>query len=250
MVLVEGAFCPFVAHRCQTYLGTEPDAPPSAERPDEARRCQRYRDDLLCEGRPSRLRFCIDRYEYPNLSGVKPAVMVGFRDAERACAAEGKRLCQADEWMFACEGPRTLPYPYGIVRDPGACNIDRRPFRVNEAALSTPRDVALEIERIDQRVASGVLSGCVSAFGVFDLSGNVAEWVRDREDAKGGEWAVAGGHWARAPAVCRRLEHPGPQARSHKGGFRCCRDTLDGRKAREFYPAEHRLPERRRLLAD
>src|SRR5690606_6363381 len=44
---VEGLYCPFVAHRCESYLGFEPEAPFGAEDKDEQRRCAKYRDDLL-----------------------------------------------------------------------------------------------------------------------------------------------------------------------------------------------------------
>ncbi len=100
MVFVAGRFCPYAAHRCLEYLDK-----------DRETRCRRFKDDLLCEGRPSTLRFCIDVYEYPNIYGVLPVVMVDYLEAERACAAEDKRLCEAEEWTLACEGAETWPYP-------------------------------------------------------------------------------------------------------------------------------------------
>ena len=100
MVLARGYFCPFVAHRCQQYVG----APPAGGKRRKAadRRCRRYRDDLLCEGRPSQLRFCIDRYEYPNLPGSKPVVLVDYRQAREACAVEGKRQRPPDRAIVPC----------------------------------------------------------------------------------------------------------------------------------------------------
>jgi len=247
---VEGLFCPYVVHRCESWLGAPPKE--GSRRSRRESRCAQYRDELFCEGRPSALSFCIDRYEYPNLPGAKPAVLVDYRQAKRACAVEGKRLCEAEEWIFACEGERTWPYPTGLLRDPAACNIDRRPRTPNRRALSVPADVSVEVGRLDQRLPSGTLSGCSSPYGVMDTVGNVAEWVHSREGKPHRTpWvsAIAGGHWARSPATCRGLDSDhDPGYRSHRVGFRCCADTLDGRPARRMLAAEARLPKRRAIL--
>ncbi len=113
MVLVDGIYCPYVGHTCEKFLNEEHDV------------CEKYAPDVLCEGRLTHRRFCIDVYEYPNMAGVVPAVMIDWNDARRACAVENKRLCTVEEWEFACEGPQMWPYPYGIERDATACNIDR-----------------------------------------------------------------------------------------------------------------------------
>ena len=239
MVFVEGAYCPYVAHRCAAHLGVAGRDP----------RCERFHDDLVCDGRPSRLAYCIDRYEYPNQPGMLPAIMVDYRDAERACAIEGKRLCEAEEWIFACEGKRTFPYPTGLSRD-AACNVDRVPRQASREALARPFDVSVEVARLDQRVPAG--TSCASPFGVFDTTGNVAEWVHDREGKKHVApftTALAGGHWERAVATCRALDRDhGARHRDHRSGFRCCRDALDGRPARRLMAKEARLARRRKVL--
>jgi len=239
MVLVEGVFCPFVAHRCADWLD------------DDRTRCARYRPDLICEGRPSKLRFCIDRYEYPNLRGVRPATMVDYFGAERACQVEGKRLCEAEEWTLACEGVGTWPYPYGLVRDKNICNIDRELLEPDLRSFARPREVSVEVERLDQRVPSGALAGCVSAFGVYDLTGNVDEWVHNRRGDRGAapyDTGLKGGYWGPIRARCR------PMTTSHNGwfrfyqaGFRCCADTSDGEPARQTLPRKMRLPRRQTM---
>jgi formylglycine-generating enzyme len=245
MVLVDGIFCPMVVHTCEVYVGVRP------KKPGPKDRCERFADKLWCEGRPSRLHFCIDRFEYPNLPGARPAVMASYRDAQRACAAEGKRICADDEWSLACEGARTWPYAASRVRDPGACNLDRRPRSADRAALATPFEVSAEVERLDQRVPSGALPGCVSPYGVADMNGNVAEWVFYRHGERHvapRTTALAGGDWQRSPATCRSLdaEH-GPDHRSYATGFRCCAAALDGKRGRELTPGGFRLPRHRRL---
>ena len=83
--------------------------------------------------RPSKLRFCIDRYEYPNLRGVRPVVMVDYFQAENACEIEGKRLCEAEEWTFACEGVGT--WPLSQLTNPG--------LRAVQQAITTLIDAGL-----------------------------------------------------------------------------------------------------------
>ncbi|MCA9622417.1 MAG: SUMF1/EgtB/PvdO family nonheme iron enzyme [Myxococcales bacterium] len=247
MILVEGRFCPFVAHRCERWLGE----PPPDRSPEEGR-CERYHDRLLCEGRPSAHSFCIDRYEYPGRVGMKPAVRVSYREAEEACEAEGKRICAADEWMLACEGQATLPYPTGLERDASACNLDRRPRRPDGAALAEPHDVSVEVERLDQRMPIGALPRCKSPFGVMDMSGNVAEWVHNRQARRGERrTAIAGGAWGQAAATCRALDvSHGPEHRHYDLGFRCCASPLDGRASRRLMPKDYRLPKRRAIVGD
>jgi len=233
MALVSGTFCPAVAHFCAESIRDDPTAALTG-RPVE--RCRRFKEQLVCEGEELRLHFCIDLFEYPNLSGVAPAVMATYRDAERACAAEDKRICESEEWMLACEGPRMRPYPTGLERDPKSCNLDRPRRLVNPDALARPTDVSLEVARLDQRTRAGANPKCVSHFGVADLTGNVAEWVHDRRGQRGGEpsdTALAGGGWEPAPSTCRALDsRHGPDFASHLGGFRCCADALDGEPAR------------------
>jgi hypothetical protein len=289
MVLVSGAYCPFVAHWCEELLGLDmppgmaarawavrstPRGPRWAPRglPTDGipvlgareARCRRFRDEVLCEGRPLELHFCIDRFEYPNLEGSRPATMLSYLDARSACEAEGKRLCTEEEWTFACEGPRAWPYPTGLERDAGACNIDRPALTPDVRALREPATVAVEVERLDQRTASGGRAGCVSPFGVVDMTGNVAEWVRASFDrgrrASGGEAeaggssslaAVAmlkGGGWEPAAAGCRPGEPRPPEQRSHETGARCCADAADGLPARRpLESSSIRLPRRRRM---
>jgi hypothetical protein len=230
-----------VAHRCRA---------PGAASADSG--CQRYAEDLLCEGWPSALRFCVDRFEYPNLAGVRPAIMASYDDADHACRVEGKRLCTAEEWAMACEGPQRWPLPYGLEKVEGRCNVDR-PVRIPDArAFGLPEQISLELERVDQRVASGSMPGCVSAYGVYDLVGNVAEWVglhakRPRRGAH--RRAVAGG----GPGTshpCRFLADPAEgQARSFETGFRCCANTLDGRPARRVMPKGFRLPRKQHMAS-
>jgi hypothetical protein len=219
MRLIEGQYCPYVGHRCLEWIDEKRD------------RCQRYDDKPICEGRMEQRRFCIDRYEYPNQEGVYPAVMVSYIEAEAACKAESKRLCTASEWNFACEGEEKLPYPYGSERDPTACNIDRHYRMPDLEAFSYDDKISSEVERLDQRVASGSMPRCESPFGVRDMTGNVDEWVvNERPDPENDIdiSALKGGYFGPIRARCRPMTNSHNRwFRFYQVGFRCCANTPD-----------------------
>lgn len=262
MVLVDGVYCPFVAHRCERYLDRVRRVPPPSgrlRRPEpEGRRCGEFVNVLICEGRPSRMHVCVDRLEYPNMPGVPPATVVSFDEASRACQSEGKRLCEASEWTFACEGPRTWPYPTGLTRDSAACNVDRRLAPPSPGALESPHDVALELERLDQRTGAGELENCLSPFGLYDMMGNVTEWVHDKEgrnhDPPLSHRVLKGGMWGPSLGECRASQRPGEwglgsakDSRTYHSGFRCCAETNDGIPATRLLDSSAKLPHRRKL---
>jgi formylglycine-generating enzyme required for sulfatase activity len=218
MVLVDGAYCPFVAHRCKKERKS---------RSREEAVCELYDNAVLCEGALDPLRYCIDRYEYPNRVGALPATLVSFEEAERACATEDKRLCTLREWTFACEGEAVLPYPVGLERKAAVCNWDAGP----DAHVTPTRGphVAATLAKADRRMAAGERTTCASPFGVVDLGGNVAEWVVEPTQSKKRDpfaSVIAGGGWGSGPGACRTHDdaHPPPH-RAAMVGFRCCADA-------------------------
>lgn len=173
------------------------------------------------------LDFCMDRFEYPNALGQNPMIVVTFHEAESLCKNASKRLCNENEWTFACEGEEAMPYPYGFARDATTCVVDRnwRPFA--EGALQ-PRDgqgARAELDRLWQAEPSGSRAGCRSPFGVHDMTGNVDEWTRSARTT-GYASILKGGYWGPVRARCR------PATRAHnedfvayQQGFRCCADS-------------------------
>lgn len=217
-VLVEGDYCPFVAHKCKTTRKSAPAEAPS---------CEEYQNLVLCEGALARLRFCIDRFEYPNRAGVLPAVLVSFDEASRACELEGKRLCTHREWTFACEGEQMLPFASGLTRDASSCQCNLGPTA--RIVPSRGPSVAAQLLAVDRRAPSGERAACVSPFGVSDLGGNVAEWTEDPVLSKTREpfaSVIAGGSWGAGPSECRARDdaHPPPH-RAAQLGFRCCTEA-------------------------
>jgi formylglycine-generating enzyme required for sulfatase activity len=199
--------------------------------------------------------FCIDRYEAPNIRGELPYALMTAYDGEAWCSARGKRLCTQDEWLRACEGPARTPrasspppppsesastgeptpppprYPYGDVYRSDRCNDDKGWITVSWKALAKwPHGEAIdEATRLYQADMSGARAQCVSAEGVFDLTGNVAEWVRRSAPAPkpGYDHVLKGCYWAacyhepRPNCEFTNGAHPGT-FRTYEAGFRCC----------------------------
>jgi uncharacterized caspase-like protein len=143
--------------------------------------------------------FCIDRYEFPNRAGGEPLVEVDFSEAEGFCKKEGKRICKAAEWTRACAGEADWAYPYSATYQPGVCN-DNRGGRERKAR-------AAEFER------------CKSPEGIFDLSGNVYEWI-----VFGQASGVIGGSFddGASDVACQTADSSEAENKSEYVGFRCC----------------------------
>ena len=125
----------------------------------------------------------------------------------------------------AAEGQQRLPYPYGLERSADACNIDKPHPAANEKALANPKTRAAEIARLWQGERSGSRAQCKSAFGVFDMTGNVDEWVVN-EDGVPFQSALKGGYWGPVRDGCRPMTTAHDAEFSfYQVGFRCCEDA-------------------------
>jgi sulfatase-modifying factor enzyme 1 len=213
MVEVDGDYCPNVEQKCLRWLD-----------PETKQRCAEFAPTSSCKGKQIHKHFCIDRFEYPNVQGEKPAVMKTWLDAKATCSAEGKHLCGDSEWTLACEGRERLPYPYGYTRSDAACNIDKPHPEVDEAAMANPARRDAEVARLDQRDPSGAREACVSPYGVYDMTGNVDEWVVN-ESGKPYKSGLKGGYWGPVRDRCRPMTIAHDEEFSfYQIGFRCCGD--------------------------
>ena len=214
MVLVEGEQCGEVEQPCLEW---------ATEATGERMRCLRF-GPSRCIGRRTPARFCIDRYEYPNVKGKIPAVMKTWQEATSLCAARGRRLCKGDEWTLACEGEERLPYPYGYVRDATACNVDR-PLSGPYPRWLEPKPRGVVVSLVDWRAPSGEMSDCVSPFGVYDMTGNVDEWVIN-ESGHPYASGLKGGYWGPVRDRCRPMTVAHDERFAfYQIGFRCCADA-------------------------
>jgi len=183
--------------------------------------------------------FCIDRYEASRpdataesagvdestataRSGVIPwhtSVLIPA-EAAAACEAAGKRLCAAHEWEVVCAGLDGRAYCYGEAYDPLICNaIDTH----CDQECGVYPDCYRECESDFHVLPTGSMAGCVSEFGVHDLSGNVWEAVQFDDGAdhfRGGAFDCGD------PALAHTCAYDGVAAGSFpvSRGFRCCAD--------------------------
>jgi hypothetical protein len=217
MTLVDGEYCPSLEYECVRFVD---DASPS---------CAEYARKPECRFNPKSKRFCIDRHEWPNRAGERPAVFVTWYDAKKSCESAGKRLCTRPEWTLACEGPKRSPYPYGWERLPSPCNVSRPSLEVSDKALSNPYTRAATIEKLWQADPIGSHPNCVSAFGAYDMVGNVDEWTDNREESTAQPSTLNGGYWGPVRNTCRlTTKTHGPEFQFYQIGFRCCGDAQDG----------------------
>jgi hypothetical protein len=111
---------------------------------------------------------CIDRYEASqgpgdvaeSVAGVMPWTEVAWSQATWACTAAGKRLCDTSEWVAACNGPCDWDFSFGNDARGETCPCNGGGYGLHEV------------------VPTGSMTGCEGGYpGIFDLSGNVAEWT-------------------------------------------------------------------------
>ena len=137
-----------------------------------------------------------------------PRVNTTWAKARAACQRAGKRLCTEEEWERACKGPRSNRFPVGNRTVVGACNVS--------SPSSGPASVA----------PAGAFSGCKSAFGIVDMSGNVAEWTASSWKPGSTDKVVKGGSALQENLTgrCSSRIHEVASRRSSTVGFRCCRN--------------------------
>jgi formylglycine-generating enzyme required for sulfatase activity len=125
------------------------------------------------------------------------------RNAERACANAGKRLCRIEEWVTACRGQQNRKFPYGEAYVEGTCNVSRgtHPARALHGNASIghldPR-LNLVTENGDPLLRkTGATPLCASEWGddaVYDMVGNLDEWIDDPDGTFVGGFFSRGTH--------------------------------------------------------
>jgi formylglycine-generating enzyme required for sulfatase activity len=151
-----------------------------------------------------------------------PVWCVDWCDAHAYCTWANKRLCGAlaggplgfddqpllGEWHFACTGGLMTVYPYGDEPDDRACNITGEAMK--DAVASHP--------------------ACEGGFpGMFDMQGNVEEWIDACQPAspeaqcraRGGHTYGTANYWR----CDKQIGAPQLDPNGRETGFRCCRDA-------------------------
>jgi sulfatase modifying factor 1 len=169
-----------------------------------------------------------NREAAPDDRSDHPVNCVNFDGAEQYCAFAAARLCSQEEWLGACRGPEGRDFPYGGDFNREACNV---------GSSETP---AQGRERGTSVVGS--ITTCEGGLpGLFDMAGNVNEWVADCSGTyckfRGGAWLSnePTERFAGCAGVCSGNQKT---LRSAQVGFRCCRDLGDSSSSPAVSPAQ------------
>jgi hypothetical protein len=157
--------------------------------------------------------------------GVPPQGYVSALEAKAACAASGKRLCKPAEWRAACMGPGKKTYGYGDARVAGRCNDSAR-----HPAIATfgRRNWTWEemnspvLNQLQNGLAkTGERRGCTNELGVYDMVGNLHEWVDDPAGTFNGGFYVDA--TMNGEGCTYSTTAHGARYHDYSTGFRCCR---------------------------
>ena len=171
-----------------------------------------------------------NRVRARSAAGVPPQGYISGTEAAAACAESGKRLCTSAEWLRACRGPEGFTWPYGDSYDASACN-DTYPgshpvvdyFGTSDGVWDPTHMNDPGINQQDDTVdPTGANARCVSAYGAFDLHGNLHEWVADADGTfRGGFYADAriNGQGCTYRTTAHSIGY-----HDYSTGFRCCAD--------------------------
>jgi hypothetical protein len=202
--------------------------------------------------------FCVDRYEaslveiLPNLDelawspfqpveghtvravsrpSVFPQGYISAVQARDACKRSNKRLCKPAEWRKACMGPEKTTFGYGNARQEHRCNDYGRSPVMAMFGLPGRAHAMWGWEKLNNPFLNqldGTLARtasheqCTNAYGVYDMVGNLHEWVADPNGTfYGGYYQDT--HLHGDGCTYTTVAHSAAY-HDYSTGFRCCAD--------------------------
>ncbi len=187
--------------------------------------------------------YCPNNRQAPN----EPVNCVDWCDAWAYCHHYGKRLCgslsdggalaygdpgSSDEWEFACSNGLRQRFPYGDSPELCTCYFPR------SWEMDDPNGLCgnAQLKNFNAHLDVGSLPGCEGGYpGLFDMTGNIAEWTnRCESDAADANCVTRGGFTFGSVDYddCNRIDDSRNFPRINNNltdgsfdvGFRCCSD--------------------------
>jgi formylglycine-generating enzyme required for sulfatase activity len=195
------------------------------------------------------------RYRAVTASGQFPQGYISRVEAKAACEASHKRLCTKREWQRACRGKGFQRYPYGERGAHDKCNSNKLHLLTQmfknpmggmkyEEHFNSP-----ELNKTPGFLAkTGEYAECKTELDVYDMVGNLHEWVSDTVDQdlvdkmeeddverhkqpwREGNGVFMGGFYSTGTqhgpgCLFITIAHE-PSYHDYSTGFRCCDDAV------------------------